>query len=183
MMRSNSDSRTRSRASEGEAKYINSPETPIFNKGSLLFGLDLARKSIRDRNEAVLVEGEFDVMSAWQIGVENVVAAKGTALTEKQVVTLSRLCENVILSFDEDIAGDAAARRGIELLDVAGMQVKVVRLGKHKDPDEFSQKDAVGFKNGPLQNQCFPLFVTEEGGVPYDEDETGTYTIFSYDNV
>ena len=135
------------KASEGEAKYINSPETPIFNKGSLLFGLDLARKPIRDKNEAVLVEGEFDVMSAWQIGVENVVASKGTALTEKQVVTLSRLCENVVLSFDEDIAGDAAARRGIELLDVAGMQVKVVRLGKHKDPDEYSQKDAVGFKN------------------------------------
>ena len=133
--------------SSREAKYINLPETPIFNKGSLLFGLDLARKPIRDKNEAVLVEGEFDVMSAWQIGVENVVASKGTALTEKQVVTLSRLCENVILSFDEDIAGDAAARRGIELLDVAGMQVKVVRLGKHKDPDEFSQKDAVGFKN------------------------------------
>jgi len=135
------------RASEGEAKYINSPETPIFNKGSLLFGLDLARKSIRDKNEAVLVEGEFDVMSASQIGVENVVASKGTALTEKQVVVLSRLCENVVLSFDEDVAGDAAARRGIELLDVAGMQVKVVRLGKHKDPDEFSQKDASGFKN------------------------------------
>lgn len=129
-----------------EAKYINSPETPIFNKGSLLFGLDIARGAIRSANEAVLVEGEFDVMSAHQAGVENVVASKGTALTEKQVVTLSRICENVAISFDEDVAGDAAARRGIELLDVAGVSVKVVRLGKFKDPDEFCQKDSAGFK-------------------------------------
>ena len=154
----------RSKSFEGQAKYINSPQTPIFNKGSLLFGLDVARKAIRDKDEAVLVEGEFDVMSASQAGVENVVASKGTALTEQQVIILSRICENVVLSFDEDVAGDAAARRGIELLDVAGLQVKVVRLGKYgpprtassggadlseakyKDPDDFAQKDAVGFK-------------------------------------
>lgn len=129
-----------------EAKYINSPQTPIFNKGSLLFGLDVAKKAIRDKNEALLVEGEFDVMSVYQAGVENVVASKGTSLTEKQVVALSRICENVALCFDTDVAGDAASRRGIELLDVAGMQVKVVRLGKFKDPDEFVNADAKSFK-------------------------------------
>jgi len=134
--------------SEGkvEAKYINSPQTPVFNKGSLLFGLDLARAAIRDKNEAILVEGEFDVMSVHGVGVTNVVASKGTALTEKQVVTLSRICENVALCFDTDLAGDAAQRRGIELLEIAGVGVKVINLGKYKDPDEFCRKDAGGFK-------------------------------------
>lgn len=157
-------SRVESQESKVEAKYINSPQTPIFNKGSLLFGLDVARSAIREKNEAVLVEGEFDVLSAHAAGVFNVVASKGTALTERQVAILARLCENVALCFDMDVAGDAAARRGIELLDIAGVTVKVVSLGqygppqtmssggaylsevKYKDPDEFAQKDKVGFK-------------------------------------
>ena len=147
-----SDQRPASLAKRGESetrnepKYINSPETPIFNKGSILFGLDVSRKQIREINSVLLVEGEFDVLSAWKAGVTNVVASKGTALSEKQVVMLSRICENVILCFDTDLAGDAASRRGIELLDMAGLNIKVVRLGKFKDPDEFAQSDAPGFK-------------------------------------
>ncbi len=128
-----------------EPKYINTPETPIFTKGSILFGLDVTKSAIREKNEAILVEGEFDVLSAYGAGVENVVASKGTALTDKQVATISRLCENVAISFDTDVAGDAAARRGIELLDLAGTNIRVVRLGKYKDPDEFCQKDPKGF--------------------------------------
>jgi len=130
----------------GQAKYVNSPQTPIFNKGSLLFGLDLARSEIREKNEAVLVEGEFDVLSSHKAGITNVIASKGTALTDQQVAILSRLCDRVILCFDTDLAGDAASRRGIELMDMAGISVKVVELGKFKDPDEFAQKDAVGFR-------------------------------------
>lgn len=129
-----------------EAKYINSPETPIFTKGNLLFGLDIARSVIREANEVVLVEGEFDVLSSHIANVGNVVASKGTALTQMQVATLSRLCERVVLCFDTDLAGDAAARRGIELLDLAGMTIKVARLGKFKDPDEMAQKDPQGFR-------------------------------------
>lgn len=148
---------------EGQAKYINSPETPIFTKGNLLFGLDVARGAIRETGEAVLVEGEFDVLSSHKAGVTNVVASKGTALTQMQVAALSRLCERVILCFDTDLAGDAAARRGIELLDLAGMTIRVARLGKYgpsrtassdgaylsgakyKDPDEMAQRDPAGF--------------------------------------
>jgi DNA primase len=129
-----------------EAKYVNSPQTPIFNKGSLLFGLDLARKDIREKNEAVLVEGEFDVLSSCKAGVPNTVASKGTALTDQQVAILSRLCDRVALCFDTDLAGDAASRRGIELMDMAGINVKVVELDKYKDPDEFAQKDAAGYR-------------------------------------
>ena len=135
-----------------EAKYINSPDTPIFNKGSVLFGLDIARPAIRDKNQAVLVEGEFDVISANQSGIENVVASKGTALTDKQVVLLSRYCESVILAFDTDLAGDLAARRGIELLDHADITVNVSSLGKYQDPDQFCQKDPQGFKKALSQS-------------------------------
>ena len=135
-----------------EAKYINSPDTPIFNKGSVLFGLDVARGAIRDKNQAVLVEGEFDVISAQQVGIENVVASKGTALTDKQVALISRYCESVILAFDMDRAGDMAARRGIELLDHADITVNVASLGKYQDPDQFCQKDPAGFKKALSQS-------------------------------
>lgn len=133
-------------AQNNEPKYVNSPETLVFNKGSLLFGLDVAKGAIRSKNEALLVEGEFDVISSHQAGVDNVVASKGTALTEKQVALVSRMCENVALCFDRDLAGDAAARRGIELLDMAGVIVKIVRLGQFKDPDEFVKHNPDGFK-------------------------------------
>lgn len=129
-----------------EPKYINSPETPIFTKGAILFGLDCARESIKKKNEAILVEGEFDVLSAHQVGVTNIVASKGTALTERQVAILARLCTNVSLCFDRDIAGDFASHRGIELLDLAGVNVKVVELGKYKDPDEFIRAKPSEFK-------------------------------------
>lgn len=129
-----------------EAKYINSPETPVFHKGDLLFGLDAARTAIREKNEAVLVEGEFDVLSSHKAGVENAVASKGTALTDKQVTTLSRLCENVTMCFDMDVAGDAASRRGIQLLDLAGVNIRIAKLEGVKDPDEFVQKDPRGYQ-------------------------------------
>ncbi len=136
-----------------EPKYINSPQTEIFTKGSLLFGLDVAREQIRKKNEAVLVEGEFDAISAYQVGIGNTVASKGTALTEMQVSLLARLCENVSLCFDSDLAGDAASRRGIELLDERGINVKVVKLGKFKDPDEFIIADPSGFKGAITEAQ------------------------------
>lgn len=154
--------------SSKEAKYINSPETPIFDKGSLLFGLDLARSAIKEKNQALLVEGEFDVISSYQAGVTNAVASKGTALTERQVALLSRICENVALCFDTDLAGDAAARRGIELLDLAGVSVKVVRLAKYKDPDQFSQKDSVGFKKAIGNAQNIYDYFIESALLRYD---------------
>lgn len=134
-------------ANTKDVKYVNSPQTPIFNKSALLFGLDLARREIREKGEVVLVEGEFDVLSSVKVGILNVVASKGTALTDLQIAILARLCERVILCFDTDLAGDAASRRGIELMDIAGLSVKVVEMGKYKDPDEFAQKDAAGFRS------------------------------------
>jgi len=123
--------------SEKEPKYLNSPETPIFQKGNLLYGLDLAKDAIREKNLAILVEGEFDVISSHQANVKNVIGVKGTSLTREQVGLVSRFSENMAICFDTDSAGDAAVRRGIELAEQAGMNIKVIQTDGFKDPDEM----------------------------------------------
>ncbi len=124
-----------------EAKYINSPETPIYIKGETLYGLDVTREAIRKNGSAVVVEGEFDLISSFQAGVANVVAIKGTALTEPQVNLLKRFTGKLILSLDADTAGEAAARRGIEIADRAGMEIKVAPIPTGKDPDEAAREN------------------------------------------
>lgn len=124
-----------------EAKYINTPETLIYHKSDLLYGLTETRETIKKADEAVLVEGELDAISSYQAGVKNVVAIKGSALTNNQVQLLGRFSKNIIFALDCDVAGDVAARRGIEIADAAGMAIKVVKLKGGKDPDEVAQKD------------------------------------------
>lgn len=119
-----------------EAKYINSPETAIYTKGNTLYGLDIAKEAIRKENMTILVEGEFDLLSSFQDGVTNVVAIKGSALTEAQIQLLRRFSDRLTFALDSDIAGDAAARRGIELADRLGLLMSVVQLPAGKDPDE-----------------------------------------------
>lgn len=123
-----------------EPKYLNSPETVIFQKGANLFGLNLARDAIKREDFAILTEGEFDVISSHGSGVENVVGVKGTSLTEDQVKLISRFCDQISICFDTDLAGDAAARRGIELADREGLSIKVIQLASAKDPDEAVRK-------------------------------------------
>lgn len=132
--------------SKTSPKYINSPETKIFSKGSLLFGLDQAKDEIQNLNEVILVEGEFDMLSSYQAGVRNVVAVKGTSLTERQVDLIKRFCETVVLCFDADVAGDAAARRSIEMLDKAGLNTKVIHLGQNKDPADLIKTNPNSWK-------------------------------------
>jgi DNA primase len=121
------------------AKYINSPETSIYQKGNLLYGLNVAKDDIKSKKEAVVVEGELDMISSWQIGVKNIVAIKGTALTKDQLKLLRRFAEKVTLALDSDIAGDVAARRGIETAEDLELEVKVARMRKYKDPDEAAR--------------------------------------------
>jgi len=128
------------------AKYINSPETPVYHKGRVLYGLNLTRSEIKHKRSVVVVEGELDMISSWQAGVKNVVAIKGSALTEDQVGLLSRFTKNLILAPDSDLAGDAAARRGITIAQRKGLEVKVARLGNYKDPDEMVRKNAAAYK-------------------------------------
>ncbi len=128
------------------AKYINSPETPIYHKSNLLFGLNLSKPEIKKESTAVVVEGELDMISSWQVGVKNVVAIKGTALTEEQVRLLLRFTKNATLALDADLAGDVAARRGIVIAQGSGMDLKVARFGKYKDPDEAARANPLEFK-------------------------------------
>jgi len=128
------------------AKYINSPETPVYHKSRVLYGLNLTRSDIKRKRSAVVVEGELDMISSWQVGVKNTVAIKGSALTEDQVSLLSRFTKNLILAPDSDLAGDAAARRGITIAQKKGLEVKVARLGNYKDPDEMARKNTAGYK-------------------------------------
>ena len=120
------------------AKYLNSPETIIFNKRKNLFGLNLAKKS--KSNSLILVEGNIDVVALHQYGFDNAVASLGTSLTEEQAALITRYAEQVILIYDGDNAGQNATQRAIPILEKAGLQVKVLQLRDAKDPDEFLKK-------------------------------------------
>lgn len=120
-------------------KYLNTPQTLLFDKSRFLFGLHLARNSIRERDEAVVVEGNLDVVSSHQVGVTNVVASSGTALTLWQLKALSRLTKNVKLAFDQDAAGLAATERSIPIAQEAGVSLYIVKLVGAKDPDDLIQ--------------------------------------------
>ena len=122
---------------EGEPKYLNSPETLIFQKGRYLYGLFQAREAIRKRKKAIIVEGYMDVIQAHQLGILNVVASLGTALTTEQVKTLKRYTGEVIIAYDADAAGQSATIRGLDLLYEAGVKVSVATLPEGEDPDSL----------------------------------------------
>lgn len=125
----------------GEPKYINTPQTLIFDKSKFLFGIHLSKTAIREKKEAILVEGEMDMILSFQSGIENIVATKGTALTEGQLEILKRHTDTLALCFDADLAGDFAARRGIEMADRIGMNLKVIQVEGGKDPAELCLMD------------------------------------------
>ena len=120
------------------AKYLNSPETLIFNKRKNLFGMNLAKKTKQDH--LILVEGNIDVVALHQYGFDNAIASLGTSLTEEQAVLMSRYTEKVVLIYDGDEAGQRATQRAIPILEKAGIAVKVLKLRDAKDPDEFLKK-------------------------------------------
>ena len=116
------------------AKYVNTPESELFHKGSLVYGLDKARAAIAREDRACVVEGNTDVIALRQAGFEPVVAWMGTALTEQQLRELRRLTKNLWLAFDGDAAGESATLRGMELAVAQGFDVKVVALPPGIDP-------------------------------------------------
>ncbi|MDR3611586.1 MAG: DNA primase [Ignavibacteriaceae bacterium] len=122
---------------EYAAKYLNSPESIIYTKGKLLYGLSHAKDEIRRLNKVIMVEGYMDLISLYQNGIKNVVAVSGTALTEDQVVLLSRYSKNVVLLFDADIAGVKASMRSIEILLKKDFEIRIVSLPKGEDPDSY----------------------------------------------
>lgn len=125
---------------ETSAKYLNSPESLIYVKGRVLYGLSFSKDEIRKLDKAILVEGYMDLISLYQNGIKNVVAVSGTALTEDQVQLLSRYTKNVLLLFDADTAGIKASMRSIELLLKKDMEVKIAALPSGEDPDSYINK-------------------------------------------
>lgn len=121
-------------------KYINSPETPIYNKGSHLYGLNLAKEEIKQHDFCIIVEGYIDLLSVYQNGIANVCASLGTALTPQQLRLLRRFTRNVVVVFDADQAGELASLRSLDLLIEEDMNVKIVALPEGEDPDSFLGK-------------------------------------------
>jgi DNA primase len=122
---------------EGQPKYLNSQESPLFHKGSGLYGLHIAKGAIRQLDQVVIMEGYMDALAAHQYGIANAVASLGTALTAEQVRLLTRYTFRTLLCFDADGAGQAAALRGMEVLEQQDCRIGVVRIPSGKDPDEF----------------------------------------------
>lgn len=164
---------------KNQPKYINSPETEIYHKSNVLYGLYQAKNTIRQNDNCYLVEGYTDVISLHQAGVDNVVSSSGTALTEEQIKLIRRFSENVTVLFDGDAAGIKAALRGIDLILKGGLNVRVVLFPDGEDPDSYSRKlgttdfqkflkesrkDFISFKAD--------LFAAEAGGDPIRKAES-----------
>lgn len=118
-------------------KYLNSPETPVFDKGSILYGMNLAREAIRREKTAIVMEGYTDVVTAFQAGVKNAVASLGTALTASQARSLRSQADTVVTAYDSDSAGEAATWRGLSILQSTGCLVQVAELPEGSDPDDY----------------------------------------------
>ncbi|VYU52581.1 DNA primase [Clostridium tertium] len=122
---------------DSKPKYLNSPETLVFQKGTNLYGLNFAIKSNMQERYFIMVEGYMDLITLHQYGITNVVASLGTALTANQARLLKRYADKVIISYDADVAGQAATMRGLEILRSAGFDVRVLSIPQGKDPDEY----------------------------------------------
>jgi DNA primase len=146
------------------AKYINSPQTEIYDKSKVLYGLWFAKKAIQEKDNVYLVEGYTDVISMHQSGIENVVASSGTSLTVEQIKSIHRFTNNITVLYDGDSAGEKASIRAIDLLLEEGMNVKVLMFPDNDDPDSFSKKvTAEEFKNYIENNtQDFLAYKTQK---------------------
>ncbi|MEA3488965.1 MAG: DNA primase [Candidatus Omnitrophota bacterium] len=121
-------------------KYINSPETLVYNKSNVLYGLNFSKKGIREADCAVIVEGYMDVIIPYQHGVRNIVATSGTALTPRQVRMLKKYTDTAVMVFDADQAGETASLRGLDILVAGGINVRIATLPEGEDPDSFVRK-------------------------------------------
>lgn len=138
--------------SDDSPKYINSPETRVYAKSKVLFGLSFGKAAVRKAEEAILVEGYTDVISLHQAGIENVIACSGTALTPEQVRVLSRFARRILLLYDADEAGNRAAARGIETVLAGDLSASVVALPQGSDPDSFVREHG---------NEAFRAYVAQ----------------------
>lgn len=132
---------------ESQAKYVNTPETEVYHKSRVLFGLDKAKSEIKKSGYAFLVEGNLDVIAASQAGLKNVIAVSGTAMTPEHLTILKRYADDLRMCFDMDQAGEMATRKSLKLCFEKGMNVKVVELPSGKDAADLAKSDPVALKN------------------------------------
>ncbi|MGD2279117.1 MAG: DNA primase [Candidatus Omnitrophota bacterium] len=137
---------------ESLPKYINSPETVIYNKSNVLYGLNFSKRGIRDKGYAVIVEGYMDVVMPFQHGITNIVATSGTALTPGQIRMLKKYTNTAVMVFDADQAGEAASLRGLDILVENGMKVRLAALPKGEDPDSFVKEHGKEKFENELEN-------------------------------
>jgi DNA primase len=138
--------------SETTSKYINTRETLIYHKGDQIYGFNVTKDAIRREGQAIIVEGEFDVLSCFQNGVANVIAVKGTALTESQVSLLARFTQKITFCFDSDKAGQEAIKRSLSVVEKKGITPTVIEIPGMKDPDEAISENPVAFKKAVRQD-------------------------------
>lgn len=127
---------------DSKPKYLNSPDTPVFNKGYNIYGLNFVKK-VQNLENIIVVEGYMDAIALHQFGVENAVASLGTAFTENQAKLLKRFSNEIIISYDSDLAGQTATMKGLSILEKEGCVVKVLSLPSGKDPDEYIRKEGI----------------------------------------
>ncbi|MDI6765652.1 MAG: DNA primase [Bacteroidota bacterium] len=133
-------------------KYINSPETIIYNKSKILYGIYNAKEAIREKDSVILVEGYADLISVYQVGIRNVVASSGTALTQEQIQLINRYTKKIIIVYDADSAGSKAALRGVDLILENDLDVSVVSLPEGEDPDSFVRSKGGKALEGLVEN-------------------------------
>ena len=136
-------------------KYVNSPQTPTFDKSSSLYGIDLAATAIRQQDTAIIMEGYMDVITAHQNGIKNAVASMGTSVTETQVNILKKLSRNLMLALDADAAGEEAMLRGVGYENTLSAEIRVVILPEGKDPDDVIKEDVKAWQ--ALVDKAVPI--------------------------
>ncbi|MBU4257002.1 DNA primase [Patescibacteria group bacterium] len=156
---------------EKMGKYINSPQTMIYDKSKILFGLDKAKTEIKKQDLAIIVEGQMDVITAHQHGFKNVIASSGTALTAEQTALIKRYTGNIALAFDMDEAGGLAAERGIAQAMAAEMNIKVVELSGSKDPDECIKQNPDEWRNAVAQAKPMMQYYFDKTFASLDLDQ------------
>ncbi|MFP4083019.1 MAG: DNA primase [Candidatus Aminicenantes bacterium] len=159
-------------AFDDEPKYLNSPDTPVYSKGKLLYGLNFCKESIRSKREIILVEGYTDFIALYQAGITNISASLGTSLTSHQVTLVSRFAPRIVVSYDADTAGKKAALRAVSVCFEKGVQIKVLSLPSGLDPDSFISRHGVDSFENLVKNSTPGLRFLVDSYLQEREEET-----------